>query len=149
MKRPLMPAILLFAISLLFFGCSNEMMIEKTIDDWTGAINNNDVEAMEDVLSPDSDYYITLTANYLVGDPLDDPYFEDFTPVSYALGSIDIDVPYADVPATATYVGVPNNAMFVMKREPGFLSFLFPDWKVYRYFDNGDFTTAVWRKPKM
>jgi hypothetical protein len=64
---------------------------------------------------------------------------------------MNIDNPYADVLADATYADIPNAAKFVMKKKQGFFSFLAPEWNVYKYFDNALFVPdqdEVWRKLK-
>jgi len=149
MKRFIFPMIILCAALFVVIGCSNEKAIEKTIDDWTSAINAPDAstsyDAIYNVLSPDSDYYDPVNIQNLVN------YFTNFTPVSYVLGDMNIDNPYADVLADATYADIPNAAKFVMKKKQGFFSFLAPEWNVYKYFDNALFVPdqdEVWRKLK-
>ena len=141
MKRILIAVLVLAGGVLFVFGCSSEKVIENKIDDWTDAINDGDTGALTDAVSPDSEMYDPVNIDNLI-----DVYFSGLTPVGYDLGNIDIDKPYADVPAEATYAGIPNDAKFVMKKESGFFSFLFPKWNVYQYYDNGDFGTPVWKK---
>lgn len=146
MKRVIFPVIILCAALFVVIGCSNEKAIEETIADWTSAVSALDADAIYDVMSPDSDFYDPVNIqNILI------VYFTGFTPVSYDLGDMNIDNPYADVPADAIYAGIPNAAKFVMKKKQGFFSFLAPEWNVYKYFDNGLFVPdqdEVWRKLK-
>jgi hypothetical protein len=145
MKRVIFPVIILCAALFVVIGCSNEKAIEKTINDWTSAINDADPDAMRDAVSPDSEMYDPALIDTLIK-----IYFADFDPVSYDLGDMNIDNPYADVPADAVYAGIPNAAKFVMKKKQGFFSFLAPEWNVYKYFDNGNFDPGeeVWKKLK-
>ncbi len=129
-------------------GCT-QYYIEKTIDDWEKAINNGDDDALDDLSSPDSDFWVTWTAKDLI-----DIYFSGFTPVHYYNLNTSIDNPYADVFADATYAGVQvtGGVWFVLKKEETLLSFIFPDWKIYRYYDShdpdtGEWSEPVWRKP--
>lgn len=145
MSRSISAVCILFILSLLAFGCSNEKAIEETLEDWEDAINEDDADALWDTVSPDSNFYDTQTSQQLLD------YFDGFTPVKYSDEDIDIDKPYADVLADATYAGVPvtgddGSVMFVMKKEEGFFSFLNPDWRVYKYYDNGEFDDPVWQK---
>ena len=146
MKRVIFPVIILCAALFVVIGCSNEKAIEETIADWTSAINDADPDAMRDAVSPDSEMYDPALINTLITS-----IFRGFHPVSYDLGDMNIDNPYADVPADAIYAGIPNAAKFVMKKKQGFFSFLAPEWNVYKYFDNGLFVPdqdEVWRKLK-
>ena len=146
MKRVIFPVIILCAALFVVIGCSNEKAIEKTIDDWTSAINDADPDALGDAVSPDSEMYDPVAIEALITD-----YFANFDPVSYDIIEINIDAPLADVPADASYVGLPNDAKFVMKKKQGFFSFLAPEWNVYKYFDNALFVPdqdEVWRKLK-
>ena len=146
MKRFIFPMIILCAALFVVIGCSNEKAIEKTIDDWTSAINAADPDAMGDAVSPDSEMYDPVVIENLIT-----TYFKGLGLVSYVLGDMNIDNPYADVLADATYADIPNAAKFVMKKKQGFFSFLAPEWNVYKYFDNALFVPdqdEVWRKLK-
>ena len=150
MKKIFLLLILILIMSVALFGCS-KVIIEDTIKDWENAINNNDPDALEKTISPDSDFYVTYTVNYLVGPT--NSYFYGFIPVNYYNLDINIDNSYANVYADATYKGakVPGGVLFKMKKKEALLSFIFPEWKVYQYYDNGEFSSpddAVWRKIK-
>lgn len=122
-------------------GCT-QYYIEKTIDDWEKAINDSDADALENLLSPDSDFWVTGTFQEFLD------YFEGNKPVHYSNLDISVNNPYADVYANATYKGVEvdGGVWFVLKKEEALLSFLFPDWRIYQYYDFGDWSNPVWRK---
>jgi hypothetical protein len=135
MNRLLMLVVVLFCIALLSFGCSNENAIEKTIGDFESAVNDKDAGNLEDTLSPDSEFYITKTAEELLND-----YFNSFSPVHYSNFDISVDGSNGDVLLDAIYDDggndTPVNVQFVMRRDKGFFSFLFPSWKVLQYWDD-------------
>ena len=148
MKRLLIPAIALFSITLLFFGCSNEKAIEKTIGEFEDAVNDNNDGNLKDTLSPDSKLYITQTFDdFLI-------YFDGFYPVSYPNLDISVDGDTGDAITVATYYegGLNSNidVQFIMRKEKGFFSFLNPSWKVLEYWDNADGTFQfIWQKLQM
>ena len=147
-----MKKIIIFPVLMLvlafFIGCA-EVSIEKLISDFDDAINNKNESQIRDVLSEDSDYYITESFDIFVGET----NFGDSERV-LAHSNFDMDIAgtratvYSDVTydLDATPLLVPDSVMFWMKRDSGFLSFIFGSWKVYRYYDGGDFSTPLWRK---
>jgi hypothetical protein len=132
----------------LVLGCA-QAMIENTIDDFEAAVNNRELEGVDDlmeVLSEDSEMMAGGRPNveyfHLV-------YFDGFTPVEYSSLDIELDGGYADVYTTADYGSDPNiEVMFEMRRH-GF--FLFPTWKVKQYWDNNNIDNnleIVWQRLK-
>jgi hypothetical protein len=148
MKRLLIPAIAVFSIAFLFFGCSNEKAIEKTIGEFEDAVNANNDGDLKDTLSPDSKLYITQTFDVFL------LYFDDLYPVSYPNLDISVDGDDGDATTIATYDdgGAPRpiNVQFKMRKEKGFFSFLNPSWKVLEYWDDADGTFQfIWQKLQM
>jgi uncharacterized membrane protein YvbJ len=148
MKRPLIAMVVLVSIAFLFFGCSNEKAIETTIGDFEAAVNNNSVGDIKDTLSPDSDFYITQTfQNFL-------DYFKDQRNVNYPNPDITVNGDNGDALCDATYDSgsLPVNVQFVMKKEKGFFSFLFPSWKVLEYWDDAAVSGTldnIWKRIQM
>jgi ketosteroid isomerase-like protein len=142
MKRLLAPAILLSPILLFTFGCPVEekiRTIEQAVADFEKAVNSDNVKELQDVLSPESDFFITKTFQAFLD------YFDGQTDVSYTNLVITVNGDTADVTPTATY----NNGLsdvtvlFVMKKESSD-----PDnWKVLQYYDDADGTfDFIWKK---
>ena len=142
--------LLIIITSIFLFGCS-KAAIENTINKFQDAVNNGDADALENVMSPDSDFYKTYTFDSFISDN-----FSGFTPLEYKNLDINIDSSSADVNADAYYLTDPLNpvkddVLFVMRKVDNFFSFIFPEWKVYQYYDGGNFNRpndAVWRKIK-
>ncbi len=138
--------ILLIAMFALF-GCS-EYIIEGTIKKFQDAINDEDPEALKEVLSPDSEFYVTGEFSTFISDN-----FSDKIPIEYKNLDIDINDNYADVYADEYYninepTPLKDDALFVMKKVNNFFSFIFPDWKIYKFYNEGDFENPVWKKIK-
>ncbi len=144
MKRFFFPVLIFITFSLLLFGCQ-KAAIENAIDDFENAVNSDDANALDSVISSDSEFRITGTfENFL-------DYFDAFRPVSYSGISIEQDGSDATVDADADYHGTAIKAQFIMKRDEAFFAFLFPDWKVKEYWDTNNTNNelvAVWLKIK-
>jgi hypothetical protein len=138
MVFPALVLILAFAI-----GCA-ESSIEKLISDFDDAVNNDSDSEIQDVLSEDSDFYITGAFSTFLDN------FDGDRDIAHSNFDMDIAGTRATVYSDVTYNGgaisVPDSVMFWMKRDSGFLSFIFGSWKVFRYYDNSDFTIPLWRK---
>ncbi len=146
MKRFIFPVLILITFSLLLFGCQ-KAAIENAVDDFENAVNNNDVTALDSVISSDSKF------RDLGQSGLDEfmKYFDGFRPVSYSGINIEQDGPDATVDADASYNGTAQSVEFIMKRDEAFFAFLFPDWKIKEYWDdnNPDSTLEfIWQKIK-
>jgi hypothetical protein len=126
----------------VLLGCANAA-VESAISNFQNAINNNSPSQLKNALSPDSDYYITQGWDWLLTD-----VFGGNTPVYYSNYTITVSGENADSYANATYAGLPvdGGVWFWFRRENTFLAFLFPSYKVYRYYQEGDWSTPVWRK---
>lgn len=132
--------------SVFISGCA-KMAIEKTISEFEDAVNKEDAEALEDIMSPDSDFYVTATFDTFLD------YFDGFRDVKYNNLNIDVDGRDAEVYADGTYnLGeqgeITEGVLFWMRREEALLAFIFPDYKVYRYYDLDNFSDPVWQKLK-
>ena len=157
MKR-LIISISLIMLTLFLFRCSNEKAIEETISAWEAAIDDKNASDLKETLSPDSNWYIDADA---IIDDLFTNYFNQYKDVEYSNLDIDIDQPYADVlPGTTIYtdtLDLPLNipSKFKMKKEEGLLSFISPDWRVYKYWDDAnddgvfDDSDFLWQKLKV
>ncbi len=157
MKR-LIISISLIMLTVFIFRCSNEKAIEETISAWEEAIDTKNKSDFKETLSPDSDLYVDVD---LKTDELFAYYFSLYKDVEYSNLDIDIDKPYADVlPGTTIYtdtLDLPLNipSKFKMKKEEGLLSFISPDWRVYKYLDDAnddgvfDDLDYLWRKLKV
>ena len=144
MKKILIFATLLLIMSIALFGCS-KIIIEDTINKFQDAINNEDIDALKNIMSPDSD--MSTVAGY------EDikVYFDGFIPLEYSNLDIDLNGNTADVNTDANYYNTPKTiqVLFVMKKTNNFFSFMFPEWKVYQYYDSlSGFDSPVWRKIK-
>ena len=134
------------AAALLFFvifGCSNEKAIEEAISAFEDAVNNDSTAEMQDALSEASDFYITQTFSELLD------HFDGFRPVSYTNLDMSMGKENADVNATASLAGISEQALFVMRKESGFMSFIAPQWKVRQYWDTNNTAGEleyVWKK---
>lgn len=126
----------------ILLGCA-DAAVESAISDFKNAINAGSESQFKNALSPASDMYVT-------GEWVDllNTYFGDNDPVAYSSYTINVDGENADAYASATYTGVTvsDGVWFWFKRENTFLAFLFPSYKVYRYYDYGDWVTPVWKK---
>ena len=148
MKRTLLLLSLLITMiaAVALLGCANAA-VEKSISDFKSAVNNDSVSQIKNALSPASSFYITGEFETFLG------YFDGNRPVAYSGYTINLSGESADARVSATYASIPvtDGAWFWFKRENTFLSFLFPSYKVYRYYDgyNG-FTDpdAIWKKVK-
>ena len=143
MKKLFIPVIMLTLIIFFIFGCpaeEKERTIKEAISDFQKAVNANDVKEIEDVLSPDSDFYITRTFKEFLD------LFDDFRDVEYTNLSITKNPDgTADVIPTATYDNglLPVNVLFVMKKESSSPD----DWKVLQYWDDADGSfDFLWKK---
>ena len=131
----------LLLVTAILLGCA-DAAVETAISDFKGAVNADSVTQMKAALSPVSDFYITQEfATFL-------DYFDVNRPVAYSGYTINVSGENADAYASATYSTVPvsGGVWFWFKRENTFLAFLFPSYKVYRYYDEGNWVTPVWRK---
>ncbi len=143
MKRYVFPVLIAVICSMLALGCA-KVAIESAISDFEDAVNNDSTSEIQDVMSPDSDFYVTATFSEFLD------YFDGFRDVAYSNLDIEIDGRDATVYSDGTYNSgaTPVDVLFWMRREEAFFAFLFPDYKVYRYYDFGDFSTPVWQKLK-
>jgi len=131
MKRFFFPVLIFITFSLLLFGCQ-KAAIENAIDDFENAVNSNDTNALDSVISSDSEFRITNTfEDFLI-------YFDGFQPVSYSGIVIEQDGADATVDADATYKSTELSVEFIMKRDEAFFAFLFPDWKIKEYWDDNN-----------
>ena len=142
-----MVLLLIVLLSFLLFGCS-KLVIEDTIRKFQDAINNEDAEALKEVMSPDSDFYKTTTFEEFIEDN-----FSQKIPVEYKNLDIDINDNLADVYADEYSLANTdhpeiNEVLFVMRKVDNFFSFIFPEWKVYRFYNEGDFNNPVWKRVK-
>jgi hypothetical protein len=140
MKRILVAVIIMLSL-IVIIGC-NKRAIEDAISKFEDAVNANNVTEIEDVLSPDSDFYITGQFQAFLDE------FSGFTPLDYSGLDIDVDGDDADVDADASFIGLPEeNALFVMKKDDGESNFFDPVWKVKEYWDTRTGTLEfVWKK---
>jgi len=143
MKRT---ALILLIIGLVItcgvlLGCA-DAAVESAISDFKAAVNADSKSQIENALSPASSFYITGEFETFLD------YFNENRPVAYSNYTITAGGPDADAYASATYSGIPvsGGVWFWFKREETFLSFLFPSYKVYRYYDEGDWSVPVWKK---
>jgi uncharacterized membrane protein YvbJ len=146
MKRSPHSLLIILIISLLvtsfiLLGCANAA-VETAISDFKNAVNNDSVSEIQNALSPASSFYITQEFETFLD------YFDGNRPVEYSNYTITAEGANADAYANSTYSGVTvsGGVWFWFRREETFLSFLFPSYKVYRYYDNGDWNNPVWKK---
>ena len=147
MKRTLLLLSLLIMVitAVALLGCENADVekliaaVEKSISDFESAVNNDSVDQIKNALSPESSFYITGEFDTFL------EYFDGFRPVAYSSYTINVSGESADAYASATYSGVPvdGGVWFWFKREIISLS---PSYKVYRYYDNGDWNNPIWKK---
>ncbi len=144
-------AIIIIVIAGLFISCSQEDAIEETILAFENAVNLSETDLdvaandLEGIMSPDSDFYVTTTfADFLFDN------FDQLWSVNYTNLDITADGRDGDVYSDATYLAgtIPDDVWFWMRREKGFFAFLNPDWRVFRYYNGGDYTIPVWQKLK-
>ncbi len=143
MKRLIVSGII--AISILIFMSCDQMAIEDAITSFESAVNDDSSADMENILSPDSEFYITEEWGAFLD------YFDGFRPVDYTNVDVNLDGDNARVTTDATYSGieVPDGVKFRMKKDDSDSTFFQPSWKVYQYYDNGSFvedTDAIWKK---
>jgi len=131
--------------AIILLGCA-DAAVETAISDFKSAVNANSPSALKNALSPESTMYIT-------GEWVDllDTYFSTNIPISYSNYTINVNGADADARVGATYKDriLEDGAWFWFKRENTFLAFLFPSYKVYRYYDSDNGFTdpdAIWRK---
>jgi hypothetical protein len=140
-KLMVFPAVVL--ILLFVLGCA-ESSIEKLISDFDDAVNNDSESQIRDVLSEDSDWYIIGDFSTFLDN------FDGDRDIAHSNFDMDIAGTRATVYSDVTYSGgaisASDSVMFWTKRDSGFLSFIFGDWKVLRYYDNYDFSDPLWRK---
>lgn len=145
MKRTLLILSLIITVITagVLLGCANAA-VESAISDFKNAINHNDPNQLKNALSPESDMYSAGGWEEL----LTDYFTEENRPVAYSGYTINVSGADADAYASATYQSVPvgDGVWFWFKRENTFLAFLFPSYKVYRYYDYGDWSNPVWKK---
>ena len=144
MKKISFLILILLILSISLFGCS-KMVIEDTIKKFQDAVNKDDVDALKNVMSPDSDFSTVAEYNNFL------KYFNGFKPLEYKNLDIDIDSNKANVNADGYYYNTPGTiqVLFVMKKVNNLFSFIFPDWRVYQYYDSlSGFDSPVWRKIK-
>jgi uncharacterized membrane protein YvbJ len=125
----------------VLLGCANAA-VESAISNFKSAVNADSADQVKNALSPESSFYITQEFETFLG------YFDGNRPVAYSNYTINVSGADADAYASATYNSVPvsGGVWFWFKRDNTFLAFLFPSYKVYRYYDNGDWSTPVWKK---
>jgi len=145
MKCIIVPVIIFITI-IMFLGCSAEKAIENTISDFEDAINSGNSSDFDETLSTESDYRIPDPD----GSGFLGYFIPTWDPVHYGNLDISRDGRDADVYSDGTYLNgtYPTDVWFWMRREEAFFAFISQDWRVYRYYDEGDYTTPVWRKPK-
>ncbi len=152
--KKLVISISLIMLTVFIFRCSNEKAIEETISAWEAAIDTKNEEDLKPTISPDSEMYADIDAMI---DWLLNEHLNIYTDVDYSNLDIDVEQPYADViPGTSIYTdtaylkySVPSK--FKMKKEEGPFSFISPDWRVYKYWDDPDGDgvfddPVVWKK---
>jgi hypothetical protein len=142
MKRLLISIITLSFLTILLISCSNEAIINQTIDAFQNAVNKGDIEGIKATLSPYCDWDITG-----VQDKIYEYHLKDHIPLSYTDRSISVNSPWADVEAVGNYqASLPLPAWFRMRKNDGFFSFLNPEWKIKEFYDQGDHSTVIWKK---
>jgi len=142
-----MKKILLFPVLVLILafiiGCA-ESSIENLISDFDDAVNSDSESQIRDVLSEDSDWYVTGAFSTFLDN------FDGDRDIAHSNFDMDIAGTRATIYSDVTYnngvIPAPGSVMFWTKRDSGFLSFIFGEWKVYRYYDNDDFSNPLWRK---
>jgi len=132
MKRIMVLLLLLFAVSL--FGCS-KMLIEQTIEDFEKAVNEEDIDALANTISEESEFSPAINKDLF--QHLWE-YFNGFIPVNFYNYNISIDGSDADVYTDADFKEIEVKAKFLMRKNQAFFSFLLPDWKIYQYWDNNN-----------
>ncbi|MFW6139557.1 MAG: hypothetical protein ACOC7U_10365, partial [Spirochaetota bacterium] len=80
----------------VFMGCS-KIAIENTISDFEDAVNKNSTNDIKEVLSTESEMYITTAFDQFLS------YFDDFRNVNYSNLDINVDGGDGEVYADATY----------------------------------------------
>lgn len=145
MKLIIMPVFILFSV--LLFSCA-EMAIENTISDFEGSVNIENISDIKETLSTESEMYLGDTEFQAFLD-----YFDIHRNVHYSSLVISIDGRDANVDSDGTYNynngGNPTAVRFWMRREEAIFAFISQDWRVYRYYDDGNFTVdsdEVWKK---
>ena len=97
-------------------------------------------------LSPDSNFSEAGTFQAFLD------YFIGLRLVNYTNLDIDIDGSNSRVLSDGTYVGLAVDVKFRMRKDESDSTFFSPSWKVYQYYDWGNFTEpddAVWQKLKV
>jgi hypothetical protein len=143
MKRLIIIGII--AISFIIFASCDQMAIEDAINTFEDAVNDNSSTDMKNILSPDSQFYILGDWDVFLA------YFGGQRPVEYTNLDINQDGENARVLTDATYNAVPvtGGVKFRMRKDNSESTFFSPSWKVYQYYDFGNFvedTDAVWKK---
>jgi hypothetical protein len=145
MKRLIIIGIIV--ISFIIFASCDQMAIEDAIQTFEDAVNSNSDNEMKNILSPDSQQYIIGAWDIFQN------YFDGQRDVNYTNLEINmIDGENARVFTDATYsdiVPVPGGVKFRMRKDESDSTFFMPSWKVYQYYDNGNFvedTDAIWKK---
>jgi hypothetical protein len=127
----------------VLLGCA-DAAVESAISNFKSAVNANSADQLKNALSPESSFYITQEFETFLG------YFDENRPVAYSNYTINVSGADADAYASATYddppVPVSGGVWFWFKRDNTFLAFLFPSYKVYRYYDYGEWSTPIWKK---
>ena len=148
MKRLIISIVIVLSISIFFtLGC-NKLAIETTIADFETAVNDDNVNDIEDIMSPDSNMYQVGTFQGFLD------FFIGSRDVNYTNLDIDIDGSNSRVLADGTYNDglTPVDVKFRMRKDESDSTFFSPSWKVYQYYDWGNFTEpddAVWQKLKV
>ena len=146
MKRLIISIVIVLSISIFFtLGC-NKLAIETTIADFEDAVNDNNVNDIENIMSPDSNFSEAGTFQAFLD------YFIGLRLVNYTNLDIDIDGSNSRVLSDGTYVGLAVDVKFRMRKDESDSTFFSPSWKVYQYYDYGAFTEpddAVWQKLKV
>jgi len=143
MKRIIIPLLLLFTISL--FGCS-KMLIEQTIEDFEKAVNEDNAAALKETISEESEYSTAINTEEWFQYLLD--YFQGYD-INYYNYDISINGSNADAYVYADFDSTTEEALFVMKKKEALFSFIFPDWKIYQYWDTNNTAETldnIWKK---
>jgi uncharacterized membrane protein YvbJ len=119
-------AALILVIALLFAGCA-KAQIENAIQDFEDSVNDSDLNAFENLISVQSDFYITGPVTI----PEFHQYLVDNSSIDYLDLDIDVNGSSARVYTNASY----NNdsytvaVKFIMNKDGG------SDWRVKEYWD--------------
>jgi len=115
------------------FGISNEKSIEGAIIGFENAINNDDVNSIQNILSPESQFYITGTFDAFLD------YFDGFRPITFSNFDVTVDDLEAEVYADINFTGsIDEETYLVMRKDSVYKGLLFPEWQVKEYWDTNN-----------